>query len=61
MSNATAGHARTEANRQKRITKQAKAIAYKAAHPPRVARGTARYLRRRAKQVAWMMKHQAAA
>lgn len=61
MSNATVGHARTEANRQRRMTKAAKAAAYKAAHSPRVPRGTARYLRRRAKQQAWMMKHQAAA
>ena len=61
MSSATVGHARTEANRQRRMTKAAKALAYKKAHRPRVPRGTARYLRRRAKQVAWMMKHQAAA
>lgn len=59
MSNA--GQARTEANRQRRISKAAKAAAYKVSHPPRVPRGTARYLRRRAKQLAWMMKHQAAA
>jgi hypothetical protein len=61
MSNATTGHARTEVNRQKRIAKAAKAVAYKASHRPRVSRGTARYLRRRAKQLGWMMKHQAAA
>ena len=61
MSNASAGQARTEANRQRRIIKAAKAAAHKASHQPRVPRGTARYLRRRAKQLAWMMKHQAAA
>lgn len=61
MSSATAGHARTEANRQKRMAKAAKAVAYKASHRPMVPRGTARFLRRRAKQLAWMMKHQAAA
>jgi hypothetical protein len=61
MSNASAGQARTEANRQRRISKAAKAAAYKVAHPPRVPRGTARYLRRWSLQKAWLMKHQAAA
>ena len=61
MSNQTAGHARTENNRQRRIAKATRFKAWKAAHPPKVARGTARYIRRHLKQVDWAHKHQKAA
>lgn len=61
MSNQTAGQIRTEANRQRRIAKATRFKGWKAAHLPKVPRGTARYIRRHSKQVAWALKHQKAA
>jgi hypothetical protein len=52
---------RTEANRQRRISKASRASAKKAANPPKVPRGTARFIRRKPKQLAWAMKFRLAA